>query len=86
MMKPYKTYYEMLKTDRNELDVIERDRFEKARAIPPSVRRVAEARVTELTNQILELEKETDELKDFLDGYTYNPATGRMIGDKEVPF
>lgn len=73
------TYYDLLRKPALELTYDEKMQLERAAKIPPSARRLAEARVTELTREIIKLEQERGELRDWLDGYEYDP-------DKEVPF
>lgn len=73
------TYYDLLRKPALELTYDEKMQLERAAKIPPAARRIAEARVTELCSEITKLEKEQDELRDWLNGYEYDP-------DKEIPF
>ena len=73
------TYYDLLKKPVLELTYDEKMQLERAQKIPPAARKLAEARVTELCGEIAKLEKEQDELRDWLNGYEYDP-------DKELPF
>ena len=67
------TYYQLLKKPVDELTYDEKMRLQRAEKIPPSVRRIAEGRLTELTSQVRKLEEEIDELREWLDGYDYDP-------------
>ena len=78
-MNGYKTYFELLKKPALELTYDEKMQLERAEKIPPAARRLAEARVTELKAEVMKLEKEIDELSDWLNGFEYVP-------DNELPF
>lgn len=78
-MKEYKTYFELLKKPVLELTDDEKRQIERADKIPPSARRLAEARVTELKAEVRILKEEIDELSDWLNGFEYDP-------DAKVPF
>lgn len=73
------TYYELLKKPALELTYDEKMQLERAEKIPPAARKLAEARITELHGEIAKLEKEQDELRDWLNGFEYVP-------DNELPF
>lgn len=72
-------YYQLLKKCRSDLTYDERMQLERAEKIPPSARRLAEARITAITAEIRKLEKEQDELNDWLNGFEYKP-------DNELPW
>ena len=73
------TYYELLKKPALELTYDEKMQLERAEKIPPAARKLAEARITELCREIVKLEKEHGELRDWLDGFEYDP-------NAKVPF
>lgn len=73
------TYYDLLRKPALELTYDEKMQLERAAKIPPAARKLAEARVTELSGEIRKLEQEQDELRAWLNGYEYDK-------DKEVPF
>jgi len=73
------TYYELLKKPIVDLTYDEKKRLERAAKIPPSARRLAEGRITELTAQVRKLDEEIDELREWLNGYEYDP-------NEKVPF
>lgn len=76
------TYYDLLRKPALELTYDEKIQLERAEKIPPSARKLAEARVTELCREIMKLEKEQDELRDWLNGFEYVPDNQ----DNELPF
>ncbi len=73
------TYYDLLRKPALELTYDEKVQLERAAKIPPAARKLAEARLTELSGEIRKLENEQDELRDWLNGYEYDK-------DKEAPF
>ena len=68
-------YYQLLK--RPDLSAEEQKQLERASAIPPTARKVLEAKVTELRVDLRKIEEEIDEISDFLNGYEY---------EEKVPF
>lgn len=72
-------YYDLLRKPVLELTDEEHLQLERASKIPPAVRIICESRFTALTAEIVKLEEERDEIRDFLDGYEYDSK-------KEVPF
>ena len=72
-------YYDLLTKPVLELTDAERAQLERAEKIPPAVRTICEARFTALTAEIVKLEEERNEIRDFLDGYDYDPK-------ERVPF
>ena len=72
-------YYDLLRKPVLELTDEEHLQLERASKIPPTVRIICESRFTALTAEIVKLEAERDEIRDFLDGYEYDSK-------KEVPF
>ena len=73
-----KTYYELLKIPPRDLTDEERKQLNRCNAIPPSVRKIIEARRSQLQEKILseeqplaeliKTEREMDELWDYLNG------------------
>lgn len=64
-------YYQLLKRPVEDLSAEEQKQLERASAIPPSVRQILEAKVTELRGDLRKIEEELDEINDFLNGYEY---------------
>ena len=64
-------YYQLLKKPVEDLNAEEKKQLERASAIPPSVRRILEAKVTELRGELRKIEEEIDEINDFLNGFEY---------------
>lgn len=74
------TYYELLKKDKCKLTYDEREQLKRCQNIPSSVRQTMEAKMTELGQEVIKLEKDYDEIFDFLNGL-YVPFTN----DEELP-
>ena len=66
---PYRTAEELLAEPEDMTDK-ERKRLERIKAIPESVRELCQAEVANLRSQVMELEKRSDEIIDFLNGET----------------
>lgn len=66
---PYRTAEELLAEPEDMTDK-ERKRLERIKAIPESVRELCQTEVANLRNQVMELEKRSDEIIDFLNGET----------------
>lgn len=64
---PYRTAEELL-TEPEDMTDKERKRLERIKAIPESVRELCQTEVANLRNQVMELEKRSDEIIDFLNG------------------
>ena len=70
-------YYQLLKRPVEGLSAEEQKQLERASAIPPTVRQILEAKVTELRGDLRKIEEEIDEITDFLNGFEY---------EEKVPF
>lgn len=70
-------YYQLLKRPVEDLSAEEQKQLERASAIPPTVRQILEAKVTELRGDLRKIEEEIDEITDFLNGFEY---------EEKVPF
>ena len=68
-----KTYYDLLTKPVQDLTYDEKVQLQRAEKIPPAARRICEVRVNELISEIIKLEKEKDELSDWLNGIDYDP-------------
>lgn len=66
---PYRTAEELL-TEPEDMTDKERKRLERIKAIPESVRELCQTEVANLRSQVMELEKRSDEIIDFLNGET----------------
>lgn len=66
---PYRTAEELLAEPEDMTDK-ERKRLERIKAIPESVRELCQTEVANLRSQVMELEKRSDEIIDFLNGET----------------
>lgn len=64
---PYRTAEELLAEPEDMTDK-ERERLERIKAIPESVRELCQTEITNLRSQVMELEKRSDEIIDFLNG------------------
>lgn len=64
---PYRTAEELLAEPEDMTDK-ERKRLERIKAIPESVRELCQTEVANLRSQVMELEKRSDEIIDFLNG------------------
>lgn len=64
---PYRTAEELLAEPEDMTDK-ERERLERIKAIPESVRELCQTEVANLCSQVMELEKRSDEIIDFLNG------------------
>lgn len=64
---PYRTAEELLEEPEDMTDK-ERERLERIKAIPESVRELCQTEITNLRSQVMELEKRSDEIIDFLNG------------------
>lgn len=64
---PYRTAEELL-TEPEDMTDKERKRLERIKAIPESVRELCQTEVANLRSQVMELEKRSDEIIDFLNG------------------
>lgn len=64
---PYRTAEELL-TEPEDMTDKERERLERIKAIPESVRELCQTEVANLRSQVMELEKRSDEIIDFLNG------------------
>lgn len=64
---PYRTAEELLAEPEDMTDR-ERKRLERIKAIPESVRELCQTEVANLRSQVMELEKRSDEIIDFLNG------------------
>lgn len=68
-IQPYRTAEELLAEPEDMTDK-ERKRLERIKAIPESVRELCQTEVANLRSQVMELEKRSDEIIDFLNGET----------------
>lgn len=75
--QPFMNYYQLLKKPVEDLSAEEQKQLERASAIPPNVRKILEAKVTELRGDLRKIEEEIDEITDFLNGFEY---------EEKVPF
>lgn len=66
---PIRTVQQLVRLDPSELTTEEKSRLDKARHIPEAVRNVLLERVRQIDKQVLELEAEGDQIKDFLQGF-----------------
>ena len=66
-IQPYRTAEELLAEPEDMTDK-ERKRLERIKAIPESVRELCQTEVANLRSQVMELEKRSDEIIDFLNG------------------
>lgn len=66
---PSRTVQQLVRLDPSELTTEEKSRLERARHIPEAVRNVLLERVRQIDKQVLELEAEGDQIKDFLQGF-----------------
>lgn len=67
-MKAYRDYRELLADQENVRDHDEILRLERIKAIPESARKLMQDRVDTISRAVQSLEKERDELIDFLNG------------------
>lgn len=66
-----KSYYNLLATDNSELTTEELARKRFCEALPESVVTALTIKAEELRKEVLRLEKQRDEIIDFLNGFNY---------------
>lgn len=78
-----KSYYNLLATDNSELTTEELARKRFCEAIPASVVTALTIKAEELRKEVMRLEKQRDEIIDFLNGFNYADFIGVKEGDTD---
>lgn len=81
-MNPIKPYSELILADDSELTDEERHRRQFCEALPDSVVAALALRSERIREEVMRLEKERDEIIDFLNGYNWQDFLPRF-GDKK---
>ena len=79
-----KSYYNLLATDDCELTAEERARKRFCEALPASVVTALVFKAEELRKEVMRIEKQRDEIIDFLNGFNYGDfIAGKEEGDAD---